>query len=191
MERERELELVQALRQGEEEAFNEVFALFNRRLLSFLARLAGNRAVAEDLVEETWLRFVSHAGDLHGQTRIGPWLFTVARNLYVSYCRNRTREQAYTADVAFLWPAMPADTSFDLASLNEIEGRLEEAIASLSPAYREVILLVAVEGMRPADAAKICGLKAECLRQRLSRARKMLAATLHGYIPSEHDEVIR
>lgn len=178
VEPELEVELVSRLRTGDSTAFDEIYALFNRRLLNFLARMARNRCVAEDLLEETWLRLVSASENLRADTRLGPWLFTVARHLYVSYCRSRIRETAYTADVVFLWPCEKPKTPFDLASLGEFEERLEAAIANLPPIYREVILLVGVEQLRPVDAAEVCGISPESLRQRLKRARDLLTRSL-------------
>lgn len=178
VERELEVELVSRLRAGDSAAFDEIYIAFNRRLLNFLARMARNRTVAEDLLEETWLRLVSAGADLRADTRLGPWLFTVARNLYISYCRSRVRETAYTADVVFLWPSEMPKTPFDLASLSEFEQRLDAAIADLPPIYREVILLVGVEQLRPADAAEVCGISPESLRQRLKRARDLLSRSL-------------
>ena len=55
MDRDSELELVQRVRACDPEAFDAAYALFNARLFSFLARLAGSRDVARDLLEETWL----------------------------------------------------------------------------------------------------------------------------------------
>jgi RNA polymerase sigma-70 factor (ECF subfamily) len=175
VEQEIELALVRRLQAGDSTAFDEIYSLFNKRLLSFLTRMARNRSVAEDLLEETWLRLVSSAEDLRADTRLGPWLFTVARNLFVSYCRSRLRESAYTADLVLLWPGELPRTPFDVASLGEFEQRLEAAIADLPPIYREAILLVAVEQLRPMDAATVCGVSAESLRQRLKRARELIS----------------
>ena len=150
--------------------------------------MAKNRSVAEDLLEETWLRLVSGGEDLHADTRLGPWLFTVARNLYLSHCRSRAREHSYTADLILLWPGGLPQSPFDLASLNELEERLEAAIASLPPMYREVLLLVGVEQLRPVDAARVCGISPESLRQRLSRARGLISRFL---APSEPRPVHR
>ncbi len=47
-----------------------------------------NRTLAEDLLDETWLRLVRHAPGLRPDTRLGPWLFTVARNVYWTYRRD-------------------------------------------------------------------------------------------------------
>src|SRR3546814_15604755 len=81
MDRVLELQLVGRLRTGDPEAFDAVHDAFNARLYNFLARLSNRRDVAEDLLEETWLRLVVHARRLNPDTRLGPWLFTVARHL--------------------------------------------------------------------------------------------------------------
>ncbi len=192
VEPELEAALVSRLRAGDSTAFDEIYDAFNRRLLRFLTRLATNRSVAEDLLEETWLRLVSGREDLNADTHLGPWLFTVARNLYVSHCRSRAREDSYTADLILLWPSGLPQSPFDLASSNQFEEQLELAIASLPPMYREVLLLVGVEQLRPMDAARVCGISPDALRQRLSRARGMVSRFLKDREPFKatvHKEV--
>src|SRR5262249_14193781 len=78
MNRDSELALIDRLRVGDADAFDAVYEAFNRRLYTFLLRLTRRRDVAEDLLEETWLRVVKHARRLRKDTRLGPWLFTVA-----------------------------------------------------------------------------------------------------------------
>src|SRR5436853_7813009 len=124
------------------------------------------------------------SSDVCSSDLLGPWLFTVARNLYLSHCRSRAREHSYTADLILLWPGGLPQSPFDLASLNELEERLEAAIASLPPMYREVLLLVGVEQLRPVDAARVCGISPESLRQRLSRARGLISRVLANHDPS-------
>jgi RNA polymerase sigma-70 factor (ECF subfamily) len=181
MERELEAALVIRLRSGDITAFDHIYDAFNRRLLSFLTRMAKNRSVAEDLLEETWLRLIAGGEELHADTRLGPWLFTVARNLYISHCRSRAREHSCSADLILLWPGGRPQSPFDLASLSEFEERVEAAIASAPPMYREVLLLVGVEHLSPADAAKVCGISPESLRQRLSRARTLISRFLEDH----------
>jgi len=179
MHRDLELEIVNRLRAGDPSAFDAVHAAFNARLFSFLVRLSRRRDVAEDLLEETWLRLVAHAGRLRPETRLGPWLFTVARNLHVSYCRSRLLEESHTAGLIGLWPfAWPRPSPFEETAATEMERRIESAIASLPSAYREVLLLVGIEGFLPAEAAAVCGITPEALRQRLSRARALLLRRL-------------
>jgi RNA polymerase sigma-70 factor (ECF subfamily) len=175
MDRVSELQLVDRLRRCDAEAFEAVHDAFNGRLFSFLARLANSRDVAEDLLEETWLRLVSHAPRLRPDTNLAAWLFTVARNLHVSYRRSRLIEDAGSADTAGLWAISAQQPSpLDLAEVSEMERRIASALASLPAIYREALLLVAVEELSPSEAAAICGISPAAMRQRLSRARSHL-----------------
>lgn len=178
MDRDSELEIVRRVRAGDTDAFDVVHAEFNARLFSFLARMARNRDVAQDLLEETWLRFVTHAERLDPDTRLGPWLFAVARNLHISYCRSRAIEISHAEAGIGLWPAIAQTSPFDHAAGQEFERRLETALASLPVTFREVLLLVGVEGLRPAEAAAVCAISPEALRQRLKRARDLLQRRL-------------
>jgi RNA polymerase sigma-70 factor (ECF subfamily) len=174
MERELEIALVGRLRAGDVLAFDTVYDYYNPRLLSFLLRMTKTRVAAEDLLEETWLRLVSGREEIAADSRLGPWLFTVARNLFLSYCRSRAREQAYVHDLISRWPGEFPRSPYDLALSNEFQERLEAALAEVPPVYREVLLLVGFEGLRCVDAAAVCGVTPEALRQRLSRARALL-----------------
>jgi RNA polymerase sigma-70 factor (ECF subfamily) len=179
MDRESEEALVARLRAGDASAFDVVYDRLNRPLFNFLARLSRRRDVAEDLLEETWLRLVTRAAALRPDTRLSPWLFTVARNLYVSYRRSRLVEDSHAAGLTGLWPCgAPRPSPFESLAATEAERRLEAALAALPVAYREALLLVGVEGLSPADASAVCGITPEAMRQRLSRARAALARRL-------------
>jgi RNA polymerase sigma-70 factor (ECF subfamily) len=67
---------------------------------------------------------------------------------------------------------------FDLAAAGELQRRVERALSTLSPQYREVLLLVGQHGLTATDAAGVFGISPEALRQRLSRARAALAEKL-------------
>jgi RNA polymerase sigma-70 factor (ECF subfamily) len=185
MDRESELQLVGRLQTGDPAAFDAVYAAFNGRLYNFLARLSNRRDVAEDLLEETWLRLVKHARRLRPDTRLGPWLFTVARHVHASYCRSRLLEDSHASGLMGLWPQGRLEPSpFEVVEASEIERRVARALGSLPLAHREALLLVTVEGLRHSEAAEICGVTAEAMRQRVSRARALLARRLaEGEVP--------
>jgi len=185
MDRDTELALVRGLRAGEPAAFDAIYDAFNARLFTFLLRLSRRREVAEDLLEETWLRLVAHAPKLREDTRLAAWLFTVARNLHVSYVRSRLLEDSAAAGLMALWPVSVERTSpFEAAAASELERRIEREIAALPSTAREVLLLVGVAGLDHSDAADVCGITPEALRQRLHRARTMLARALERDNPS-------
>lgn len=169
-------EIVRGLRRAEAAAFDAAYARYRARLFSFLARMTGRRSVAEELLQETWLRLAEHATDLAEDTSLRAWLFTVARNLAASHLRWRLLD-ALRLPLGGRFVATPA-SPFDLASAAESERRVEAAVAALPPAQREALLLVAGERLEPAEAARIAGVSPETLRQRLSRARAAVAAAL-------------
>jgi RNA polymerase sigma-70 factor (ECF subfamily) len=179
MERESELALVARLRAGDADAFDRVYEEFNPRVFNFLARLASNRDTAEDLLEETWLRFVDHMPRLRPDTTLLAFLFTIARNLHVSYCRSRLIEESYRIEILGLWPSgSPRPSPYDSAVASETGARIDAALAAMPAIYREALLLVAIEGMTPAEAATVCGVTPEAMRQRISRGRALLARQL-------------
>src|SRR5918993_2983541 len=102
--------LIDRLRARDTAAFDVVYDRFNMRLFTFLLRLTRDRDRARDLLEDTWLRLVTHAHRLRPDTTFGPWLFTVARNLYLSECRERVLEQS---DAALLSHASGAPSPFE------------------------------------------------------------------------------
>ena len=179
VERESELDLVRRLKAGDADAFEALHAAFNTRLFNFLARLSRRREVAEDLLEETWLRLIDVSPRLRDDTRLGPFLFTIARNLYVSYCRSRSLEDQYAPELIGMWPSgSPGPSPLESTIARETGERLDQALASLPATYREALLLIGVEGMKPAEAAVVCGISPEAMRQRVSRARAMVARQL-------------
>jgi len=171
--------LVDGLRRGDATAFDAVYARYRARILGFLLRLSRRRDVAEDLFQETFMKLARHAHRLEEDTDLAAWLFLVARNAWVSHRRWSTldlsRLVAFEDDAL---PALPASDGEARTDASRRVAQLEQALASLPPGSREVLLLVAVEGFEQDQAAKILGISYEALRQRLSRARAQLAERL-------------
>src|SRR5256885_13464942 len=97
--------LVARLRAGDARAFDDVYDAYRARVFAFLLRMSRSRTVAEDLLDEVWLRVVKHASSLRADTRIGRWLFTVVRNLYWSYRRDSLVEETSAPELLALWPS--------------------------------------------------------------------------------------
>ena len=92
---------------------------------------------------------------------------------------SRLIEDLHAGSLIGLWPSGPRRPSpFEQTAANELEHRLEVAIAALPERLREAVLLVAVEGLQPIEAAGICGVTPEAMRQRVSRGRAALAQAL-------------
>jgi RNA polymerase sigma-70 factor (ECF subfamily) len=175
-----EAPLVEGLRRGDRAAFDAAYARYRARIHAFLLRLSGRPDVAEDLFQETWLRLARHATRLAEDTDLAAWLFTVARNAWVSHQRwsmlDVSRLVALGEETAP--PALRASDPEDRADAARRVANLERALARLPPRLREVLLLVGVEGFEQERAAHILGISYDALRQRLARARAELAQRL-------------
>jgi len=169
--------IVPRLRRGDPAALAELYERWRARLFAFLVRLTRDPTLAEDVLQETFVRLARSARALAPDTRVDAWLFTVARRLMISHARRRHGgwQDGQPGDE----PAAPAHASpFELAAASEAEARLERALAALPARLREAALLVGVEGFTPAEAAALCAVSSETLRQRLHRARIHLAEAL-------------
>ena len=161
--------LVERLRRGERAAFRDLYARFAQASFGYLVRLAGRRDAAEDLHQEVWLSIARHAARLAPDTDLPAWIFTVARNRFVSSRRRADVVAAGSDPTAIADLAAGPQPSEDPGCRD-----LERALASLPDIHREVLLLVGVEGLPREDAAAILGLRPDALRQRLLRARAMM-----------------
>ena len=179
MDRELEARLLDGLRNGEERAFDGIYGEYRPRLFTFVLRMVGRREVAEELCQEVWMRVAAKAASLREDTRLEPWLFTVSRNLCLSYWRTRRLEGADCSAPRLLESLPETGASPERRTANgEMAERLEAGLARLPFPYREALLLVGVEGMTPGEAAAICGVRPEAMRKRLERARDLLAEVL-------------
>jgi RNA polymerase sigma-70 factor (ECF subfamily) len=142
-------------------------------LRAFAISLSGSVNSADDLVQETVMRAMTHIGSFTPGTNMSAWLLTILRNLFRSQYRKRRRE------------VEDPDGSY-LASLKmpaEQFGRLEfkeliEALAKLPYVQREALLLVAASGFTYDEAAAICEVAVGTIKSRVSRARQLLAELL-------------
>jgi RNA polymerase sigma-70 factor (ECF subfamily) len=166
-----------ALRRLDPVAIDAVFDGWSPRLNGFLRRMGASAEIAEELVQETFVRLVRTAPRLADGTRLGAWLFTVARNLWVSHRRWAWIDGTRLLELAW-GPRRGTPTPAELVAADEVRARAESVVATLPAAQREVFLLVVAEGLDPAEAAGILGISAESARQRLARARRAVEEAL-------------
>lgn len=182
MENPADRELVDRLRRGDAGAFDRVYSAYHPRLFSFLLRLSGRRDTAEDLAQETWLKLARAAPGLREDTTLAPFLFTIARNAFMSHRRwamlDLSRIVMFGLDAMSFAEAEPTpETAHERALAIAL---LEDALQQVPLASREVLLLVGVEGMEQEEVARVLGLSYDALRQRLSRARAQLAEKMEA-----------
>jgi RNA polymerase sigma-70 factor (ECF subfamily) len=127
--------LVAGLRGRDPRAFDDAYARWRPRLHAFLARQCGDRSLAEDLLQETFVRLAERAANLRADTDLGAWLFTVARNLAASHGRWRRFTDVVLGALRLTPSTAPPGGPFEALAATESARRLEASLASL-PARR-------------------------------------------------------
>jgi RNA polymerase sigma-70 factor (ECF subfamily) len=161
---------------GDTRNLEDLLASFAPRVFGLLVRIVGNRSTAEDLTQETMLRAFRGLPSYRPEGKFDAWIFRIAVNLARDWIRRRPMEPSVGLDET-LDASGPRDPSVEAspdASLERREraARVEAAIARLSPADREVILLRYYADMAFKDIAKTTG---EPLGTVLARAHRALA----------------
>lgn len=174
--------LMQVLAQGAEPARERAFAELVERhaegLTAFVWRLTGDRAFADDVVQETFLRvFTARERYQPGKASFRTWLYRIGRNQAL----NTLRRQRVRRSERLLEAADPQRGS-PLEGLigGEDVAQLRDALDALAPADREVIELRYYQGMSFAEVGEVLGARASAVKQRAWRCLKRLGACLGG-----------
>ncbi len=148
------------------------------RLLAVAQRMLGDRAEAEDVAQETFLRIWKHAGTWRqGRARFDTWAHRVTLNL--CYDRLRKRRDIVTDTVPDQVDPGPLPDAGMIE--NDANGRrVERALQRLAPRQREAIILVYYQDMSNRDAATVMAISVDALESLLSRGRRTLQTLLLG-----------
>jgi len=141
----------------------DVFRAYQRPVFAYFLRVVGNRADAEELTQETFLRACSAALRFRGDSSVKTWVFGIARRVLLEASRAGLFER----------PAEVVDVP-DSDRDHDERLDLERAFAKLGMSDREALMLVDVLGFEPIQAASMVGIKPEAMRVRLHRARGRL-----------------
>jgi RNA polymerase sigma-70 factor (ECF subfamily) len=146
-----------------------LYAEHGRSLLAYATRLTGDRAAAEDVVQETLVRAWKHADDLTtGKGSVRGWLLTVARNIVTDRARARAVRPAEVADAG--------DHSESVVNTMVVM----DALDKVSPEHREVLVQLYYRGRSVAEAAKELGVPPGTVKSRSYYALRALRAVLAG-----------
>lgn len=143
--------------------------------------LVDDPVVAEDVLQDTFLAALRHAGGFSGEAA-RPWILTIARNAAHRRFRRRVGEPARFDEL----PALGEAAGFGAPDAEEALARAEDhaalarAMASLSAEDQEVLVLRDLEGIEGPQAAELLGLPLPTMKTRLHRARLRLAAALRA-----------
>ncbi|PRQ09242.1 RNA polymerase sigma factor [Enhygromyxa salina] len=167
--------VVESAKHGDEAAFERLYVEFGSMVHGLLlARV--DRASADDLTQEVFLRAWQRLANLHDPIAWPAWLATIARNAAVDQLRRAPQPGTLPPEAQ-----LPATRSDDAGIRSEAE-QLLQIIRELPHAHAEPLILRLVEGLSGPEIAQRTGLRPAYVRVNLHRGMKLLRARLHGRV---------
>lgn len=171
-------------------AFDELVRRYRDRLFFFIVQMVKDRALAQDMLQETFIRLWRHKLKYRNVARFSTWIFTIAGNLVRSEMRRQAREQRVD-----LSPRDPDDRPIELPdpgpavdALVHRNMQVEEvraAIERLPEEFREVIVLREIEELSYEEIVEMLRVPLGTVKSRINRARARLALLLQKQIKDE------
>jgi RNA polymerase sigma-70 factor, ECF subfamily len=172
--------------QGDEAALQLICTRYRVRLWAYLwQQLDGNRSVAEEALQDTFLAVWRGAATFRGTAPFAVWIFRIAHHVAANARRHmRRHDEGHLTHIADegAWEAS-ATTEWETQLVDRLT--LQAALARLSAKHREVLDLICVQGFLSDEVAHILDIPAASVRSRLRYARQALAQTMQGQSAAE------
>lgn len=186
-----------AYQRGDATAFAELVTRHEKPLWSFLRRQVQGDAVAEDLLQETFMRVIHGAASYRPNAKFSTWLYTIARNLCIDHARKQKHRRAFSLDGHAGHAPSEEDSSPRLherlgvdrgaehdAQNRELGVRLERALAALPEEQREVFLMREVLDLPFAEIARAVEASEPTVKSRMRYALQRLREALSESTPA-------
>lgn len=184
-------ELMEAYREGNARAFECLLRRHQRPVFNFILRHVGVESVAEEMLQEVFLRIIKGTASYQRTAKFTTWLYTIARNLCVDQSRRAKHRHTVSLDQPVgrgesqtrLSDLVPSDDpSVDRQAIGqELKQRLEHAIAQLSEDQREVFLMREYSGLPFKEIAEIMDCPENTVKSRMRYALERLRESLQEY----------
>jgi RNA polymerase sigma-70 factor (ECF subfamily) len=167
-----EVEWMRRIGDGDASAYRLLSDRHIQAILRYATRLLGERAEAEDVTQETFLRLWTTAATWQPNARVNTWLHRIAHNQCIDRIRRRRGDATETEIVD------DQHQPSDLVMRRELATTVEQALLTLPERQRAAIVLVHYQGMTNPEAADVIGVGVEAVESLLSRGRTTLRTML-------------
>jgi RNA polymerase sigma-70 factor (ECF subfamily) len=191
-----ETTLVTQAREGDAGAFSELVRRYEGKIFRLAQHVTENRADAEDVLQETFMKAYEHLDQFQGNSKFYTWIVRIAVNESLMKLRRRKTDRSVSLDETIdtgedtvvreiaAWDADP-EQRFSREELGQI---LESAIQGLEPLYRSVFVLRDMEELSTEETADALGLSVPAVKSRLLRARLQLREKLTRFFKRKGDD---
>lgn len=176
--------IARGLRRRDPDLLDRLIEQYQHRLLRYLVYLAGNRELAEDLFQETWIRVLERGHHYDGKHEFATWLYAVARNLTIDYLRKKSPVSLdglmEDEEHAAFEPADTRPLAWEIVQQREQAERVSAVLVSIPAECRETVVLRFQEGLALDEIARVTGAPLGTVKSRLYRGLNMLMTRLKG-----------
>jgi len=172
-------EVVRAVLAGDTECYGELVRRYRDRYARYAARMLGSLDVAEDAVQDAFVRAYDQLAQCRDPDNFAGWFFLILRNRCFAERRRRAREGPAPLDVAAATVPAPGRSDGAVERLEQRQA-LQRALLELTPEQREVFVLKHVEELSYEEIAARVGVSVASLKMRMHRAYDRLRAQLKG-----------
>lgn len=185
-----EKRLLKMAEKGDRQAFAELVDLYKDKVYSLAYRMLGNAQDAEDIAQETFMRVYANLHRFDDQYKISTWIYRIANNLCIDIIRKRKvrRHQfSFDAEITGTDGLDLYDTVHDndpspeqQLITSELQNKVKDAILSLAPKYRTIMILKYIEDLSLQEISDIVGLPVATVKTRVHRGREALRKKLRS-----------
>jgi RNA polymerase sigma-70 factor (ECF subfamily) len=165
-------QLMRAVRDGDVSRLGILFERYHVALFDFLNRMTGNSGVAEDLVQDVFVRVLKYRATFRDEGRFETWVFRIARNARVDYFKSRRPSESI--DAAAMEIPHRGDGPAELVERQREVARLRRALLLLRDDKPELIVLARYRAMKHEQIAELLGIEVGAVKVRLHRALQEL-----------------
>jgi RNA polymerase sigma-70 factor (ECF subfamily) len=184
-----DVEVVNEFKAGAVEAFEEIIARYESKVMSLALRFTRNQEDAEEVMQDVFTTVYRKIDGFRGQSAFSSWLYRIVVN--AAFMKLRKRKQSQTVSMDDLSPAikqycidkdcLSGSYTQNIAVSHEMQGVIQNAVNRLPDQYRAVFVLRDVDGLSNQETGEILNLSIPAVKSRLHRSRIMLRKKLQRY----------
>lgn len=161
-------QIMEAVKNGDLQQASLLFERYHLRLFNFLARLAMDRELAEDLTQNVFLRMIKYRGSYKAGLRFQSWIYQVARNVFTDHYQAQKNKKSDFIDVEKVGEWMADDEQG--MKMEEQEKILERSMALLTEEQRELLVLTRFQHMKYEEVATMMDTTVANIKVKVHRA---------------------
>lgn len=162
-------QLIRLAAEGDDRAFEHIFMRYNEAILHLFEQRLDNKDLANDLLQETFIKVYLHLGDYSDNYTFGQWVYTIARNTLVDHIRRRADD--VSIDEKFIAPMATTPSPEESVIINQRTAHFEASLNEIPEDYRQIIEMRFLDEYTYEEIAEKLGRPLNTIKTQIRRAK--------------------